>query len=548
MGWGRLIFADSFKKASELAKMLCQEKKGERDIVMNSKHPHITISKAPHEIFVDPSYVMRLDLEKADQIKIDTNNFIIDEIRKKSDIDIINAIYKARHMSPIEPVSAWKDRKSKKLMQILVRDKKTGEPIGTAAGVDHQLIYNDPRKGASIWGVAVDPQATYPKIGIALLAYFINYYKKKGRRYFYLSVMSKNNEAMALYRMLGFKRVQRFCLKHKNPANEALFTPPTSDEDLNPYSKEIIKAARKRGILVETIDKEKDYYSLTLGGKKIICRESLSDMTSAVAMSICRDYSVSNRLLKDAGLSVPEQIIADDEKEIRAFLRKNKNLVVKPADIEKREGITTEIKKFSDLTSAIKKAKKYSEEVVIEKLATGKHVRVLVINNEVVAAGLRESPKITGTGKHKIRELINKLNRRRIAATKGESIVPFDDETKECIAHYGYNMDDILPAKRTIKVRFNTNIRTGGTMKDVTDKVSQRIKDAALAASYAIDIPVLGVDFVVPKVDSRSYCIIKTLWNIGFAHFDPQPAVEKFLDMLFPQTVPDKEYQIEPKK
>lgn len=79
--------------------------------------------------------------------------------------------------------------------------------------------------------------------------------------------------------------------------------------------------ALRRGVHVDITDAEGGFFRLSHGGRSIHCRESLSEMTSGVAMSICDDKAVTRRTVAKAGLSVPEQIAADaDDETLEAFL------------------------------------------------------------------------------------------------------------------------------------------------------------------------------------------------------------------------------------
>lgn len=53
----------------------------------------------------------------------------------------------------------------------------------------------------------------------------------------------------------------------------------------------------------------------------------------------------------------------------------------------------------------------------------GQDLRIVVIDFQIVAGAVRKPPMIVGTGQHTVKELIAKYNRRRLAATGGESRV-----------------------------------------------------------------------------------------------------------------------------
>jgi hypothetical protein len=65
-------------------------------------------------------------------------------------------------------------------------------------------------------------------------------------------------------------------VKNKNAYNEPLFIGKQPETNLNPYATIIVNEARRRGIGIEVIDAEGGYFALSLGGRRIVCRESLS--------------------------------------------------------------------------------------------------------------------------------------------------------------------------------------------------------------------------------------------------------------------------------
>ncbi|SDM33954.1 hypothetical protein SAMN05660860_02346 [Geoalkalibacter ferrihydriticus] len=145
---------------------------------------------------------------------------------------------------------------------------------------------------------------------------------------------------------------------------------------------------------------------------------------------------------------------------------------------------------------------------------------------------------MVGNGHHTVRQLIEKQSRRRAAATGGESSIPLDAETERCVAASGYTLDDVLPAQTLLNVRDTANLHTGATIHDLTPRVHPALKQAAVAAARALDIPVVGLDFIVPQgVDSSEYVIIEANERPGLANHEPAPTAQRFIDLLFPQTV-----------
>ena len=95
-------------------------------------------------------------------------------------------------------------------------------------------------------------------------------------------------------------------------------------ETLNPYARIIIREAQRRGIYVEVLDAEGAYFELSFGGRSVVCRESLSELTSAIAMSRCDDKALTHRVLKKAGLMVPAQSRIKTDEDALEFLERSR--------------------------------------------------------------------------------------------------------------------------------------------------------------------------------------------------------------------------------
>jgi len=535
-GWGRLIFAQTFVDSAAMVATLRKEKQNRRDIALYVSDPHVAVSLAPQEVFLDPSHTFRLWLDRYQTAHLRTRGFTIRLLNSPEDAEAVHNLYIRRHMVPPSAEFLWEHRASRVLTYLLAVDTDDGDVLGVVTGVDHKTAYGDPESGSSLWALAVDPQVSVPGIGQALVRQLAEHYQARGRAYLDLSVMHDNTQAIRLYQKLGFERVPVFALKHKNPHNEPLFTGDNVGENLNPYARIIIREAQKRGIYIQVIDAEGGYFELSFGGRSIVCRESLTELTTAIAMSRCDDKTTTHRLLREAGLRVPAQFRVDNEQQALDFLNECGSVVVKPARGEQGAGISVDVRDEDSLRKAISEARSVCDRVILEEFVSGDDLRIIVIGEEVVAAAVRKPAQITGNGKDSVRTLIEKQSRRRAAVTGGESRIPLDRETERCINEHGYNLDSVLPEREHLMVRKTANLHTGGTIHDVTSRLHKELRTAAIDAARAIDIPVTGLDFIVPAVDGPEYAIIEANERPGLANHEPQPTAERFIDLLFPQT------------
>ncbi|WP_018233912.1 ATP-grasp domain-containing protein [Thioalkalivibrio thiocyanodenitrificans] len=317
-------------------------------------------------------------------------------------------------------------------------------------------------------------------------------------------------------------------------------SPPDHHRDLdllNPYARIIVDEALRRGITFRLLDPEAGYFCLTHGGRSIVCLESLSELTSAIAMSLCDDKSATLRLLRRAGLRVPEQVRAGDEEANRAFLERHGRIVVKPLRGEQGAGVSVNIHDADEMDMAVRDARRFADTVLLEEHVDGEDLRILVIGDEVVAAAVRRAPTIVGNGHDDIRTLIKVRSREREQETGGESRIPLDHETERCVHDAGFGLDHVLEAGVELVVRDTYNLHKGATIHDVTHLLHPHIAGMALEAARLIDIPVMGLDLLMPDVRGEDYVIIEANERPGLANHAPRPTAQRFIDLLFPDTV-----------
>jgi len=542
LGWGRLIFGQTFADPDTLAEALRREAPGRRDICIYAREAHVVVAGAPSELFIDPSHTYRLRFtndSKEEELVPSPVGITVRTLNEPSDADAMNRVYVRCGMVPAPVDTIWNNHLHEQAVTYLlaVRDDG-GAVVGTVTGVDHELLFSDPERGSSLWTLAVDPAAGVPGIGLVLTRKLAEHFRRAGRAYLDLSVAHDNAAAIRLYEKLGFRRVPVLAIKRKNAINEPLFSPPPETvDDLNPYARIIADEALRRGIWVEVLDAETGEMRLTHGGRSVITRESLSEFTSAIAMCRCDDKRLTRRLVSDAGITVPRARLATFDEGDHDFLTEVGEVVVKPTRGEQGKGITVGVTADNgpdDLVAAVARAREEYPEVLIEQRVIGDDLRLVVIDGRVVAAALRRPPEIIGTGEHTVRDLIVAESRRRSAATGGESRIPLDAITEATVIEAGWQLDGVLPQGIRLRVRRTANLHQGGTIHDVTTEVNPELCRVAVVAAEAIGIPVTGIDLLVPDVAGEDYAFIEANERPGLANHEPQPTAAAFIDYLFP--------------
>jgi D-alanine-D-alanine ligase-like ATP-grasp enzyme len=178
---------------------------------------------------------------------------------------------------------------------------------------------------------------------------------------------------------------------------------------------------------------------------------------------------------------------------------------------------------------------------VLESFHAGDDLRVIVINFEMVAAAVRRPAHILGDGTNSAGTLIAKQSRRRQAATGGESRIPVDEETRRCLEKAGYDLDAVIPTGEKVTVRRTANLHTGGTIHDVTRILHPTLAEVSVQAARRLEIPVVGLDLLVDAPDRPEYVLIEANERPGLANHEPQPTAQRFIDLLFPLSLPAME-------
>ena len=532
-GWGRILIGHTYPDSAELAADLLNEQPGERDIALYVAAPHQVLAHAPQQLFLDPSDTLRIWFTDYRPAQKGVRGFCVRRVQNEADWQAVNALYQSRGMMPVDPqrCTPWEEGGP---VYWLAEDESSGQIIGSVMGLNHQRAFKDPEHGSSLWCLAVSPSCARPGVGEALVRHLIEHYMGRGLAYLDLSVLHDNQQAKALYAKLGFRDLQTFTVKRKNSFNQPLFLGPGPEAKLNPYARIIVDEARRRGIEIEVNDAEAGLFTLTQGGRRVRCRESLSDLTSAVSMTLCQDKRLTHRTLSQAGIRLPAQQLAGSAEDNAAFLAEHGSVVVKPVDGEQGMGVAVDLRAAADMEEAIQRARQFDSRVLLESFHPGLDLRVVVIGYEVVAAAIRRPAEVIGDGRTSIGSLIEKQSRRRQAATGGESLIPLDEETQRCLRDAGFDFDSVLPDGQRLAVRRTANLHTGGTLEDVTAQLHPELVEAAVRAARTLDIPVVGLDLLVPAPDQPDYVFIEANERVGLANHQPQPTAERFIDLLFP--------------
>lgn len=302
------------------------------------------------------------------------------------------------------------------------------------------------------------------------------------------------------------------------------------------YTTTITHEARRRGIGIEVIDAEAPIFVLKHGDRKIRCYNSLTDRVGAVSFHMAQDKRLANAFLARYGFSVPRQIKYARLDQAMAFLAKYKSVVVKPCREWGGRGVAVAVTTMADLKRAIERARKFSEDVVIEQYVEGVDHRLIFVDGCFVAAIRRDPACVVGNGVSSIRSLILQQNAHACHADASNKI-PLDAETRRNLAIFGLDYGSVPRKGKIVQVRLTSNYHTGGAVTEITENVSADLVREAQKIVRLFDVPVLGVDFLVNSQKGRHW-VIELSPDLAISPPEGIKVARHFLDYLFPEVKP----------
>ena len=319
---------------------------------------------------------------------------------------------------------------------------------------------------------------------------------------------------------------------HLNKAKEYLIKCRNSDfllrgyEDLELSTQILIKAAIKRGISFNILDRTDNFIRLTNSKKSEIVKQATKTSKDIyIAIEVMDNKVVTKSLMDNKGISTPRGInYIDKDKALESYCEfKDKLIVIKPKSENFGIGITIFKSAFSlsEFETAVNLAFQNGGPIIIEKFICGKEFRFFIIDNELLAILQRVPANIIGDGIHTIEDLVELKNQDPLRG-KGYKTplekIELGVSEKMFLGHYGKKISDIPLKDEIVYLRKNSNISTGGDSVDYTDAIPQIYKDIAVKAANAVNAKICGIDMIIrdisnDKPTNTDYAIIEANFN-----------------------------------
>lgn len=311
---------------------------------------------------------------------------------------------------------------------------------------------------------------------------------------------------------------------------------------LGPSTNSIVDAADERNIPAIRLNAG-NLVQLGYGAAQRRIWTAETGQTSAIAESISQDKTLTKRLLKDAGIPIPEGVDVNSAAEAwEAAEDIGMPVVVKPCSGNHGRAVFTNLTQRTEIEAAYQVALEEDSGVIVERFISGQEHRLLVIGGKLVAAARGEIASVTGDGIHAINELIElQLNtdpRRGTTEEHPLNRIRIDSAAKLELARQGYDAESTPAADAVVIVQ-----RIGNVAFDCTDEVHPDTAAIVGLAAKVVGLDIAGIDLVVEDISrpltEQGGAIVEVnagpglLMHLKPAAGKPRPVGQAIINQLF---------------
>jgi cyanophycin synthetase len=316
---------------------------------------------------------------------------------------------------------------------------------------------------------------------------------------------------------------------------------------LGPSTGSIVEEAIARDIPWIRLNKQ-SLVQLGYGKNQVRFRATMTEKTSSIAVDIASNKEETKRLLLEQAIPVAKGITISSVDDVDKAIREvGFPLVFKPLDGNHGRGISINIKNREDAVEAYEFAARISRRVIVERFVTGYDFRVLVIDNKMVAAALRDPAHVKGDGISTIQQLIDTENsdpRRGYGHENVLTLIDVDRDTLDLLEKKSYTLETIPAKGEKVFVKSTANLSTGGTSIDVTDHVHPQNIFICERISKIIGLDICGIDIMAENLTEplteNGGVVLEVNAAPGFRmHIAPSEGIPRnvaghVIDMLYP--------------
>lgn len=152
---------------------------------------------------------------------------------------------------------------------------------------------------------------------------------------------------------------------------------------------------------------------------------------------------------------------------------------------------------MAEFDSALQSVFEVDSVALVQECVHGVDCRLLVLDDEVMAAYTRKPLSVTGNSVDSIEDLLAAKLRQLQMAGRMLSLDPSDRRIAKIIERRNLSWSSCLNDGEEIALLDNANLSTGGELRDITDEISEFYKEIACRLVREMGLRYCGVDFMI---------------------------------------------------
>src|ERR1700738_2666171 len=330
-----------------------------------------------------------------------------------------------------------------------------------------------------------------------------------------------------------------------------------------PSTRALVAEAKRRNIPVQRLDDSRERVQLGRGTRAL--RSLLQfgygkyqrriwapyiSTESHLAADIALNKDLTNRLVRDAGLPVPQSIrVRDEEGAVAAAREIGYPVVLKPLDGNHGRGVGVNLQDDAAVRAHYPLAggETHTGTVLVEKFIPGNTYRILVVGGRAVAVTEEVPAHVVGDGSHTLRQLVKLTNADPRRGHGSENLlvrIRLDENAIGMAQKQGYGADDVPPADKHVQLVRTAHISLGGISIDRTDEVHPHNMLVAEQAAQVVGLQVAGIDLIAPDIaqsvreNGGAICEVNAGPGLGLhiqpVEGKPRDVARPVIELLFP--------------
>ncbi len=208
-------------------------------------------------------------------------------------------------------------------------------------------------------------------------------------------------------------------------------------------------------------------------------------------------------------------------------------LIVKPNSGSLSHHVSYPINSVGELRQAIRIAKLYRPDFIVERFIAGNFYRASVIGREKVFVCQKIPANVVGNGVDTIKKLIAEKNRQRFRGKTGQKNttlhqIPIDGVLRGNLAKLGLGFNSVLRKNRTVYLQDKLLLSLGCDIVNLTTDTPIENKQLFLRVAELLKSDLVGIDFICPDI-TRSFksqvCAIIETNSLPYLDMHQYPSV-----------------------